>query len=208
MRVQVSRRAFIWIVGLMVLGILPYLGRGGWSAVLELIPGIVAVTAAILTHEGGHLLVAKLCGVRMEALRLDLLGARMVMAGLPSYTEEAATALGGPAVGFLTAAFIPLWISGGGTVKGPFFQFLLVSGMLAALNLLPVRTLDGGRALHCLVALLSPRVADALLTLTTSLCLGGLWLMAGYTLLRLGEMLSLFVFSLMLLCRLTGGEEI
>ena len=176
---------------------------GAWASAL------VPVAAAILLHEMGHMLAARLCGVRMTALRIDLFGARLRLGGTVSYRHEALIAAAGPTVNLLSAAVLPtltrMDIStclGGEGMAG---TFVLASLGLAAINLLPVRSLDGGRVLYCSLApLLGERVADAVLVLGTALCLGGLWVFSVYALLRAGEMLSLFAFSICLLCRMMG----
>ena len=77
---------------------------------------------------------------------------------------------------------------------------------LGLLNLLPVRGLDGGRMLSCALALTAgERAADVTLRVTTGLALGCLWLLSVYALLRAGETLSLFVFSVCLLTRLLSS---
>lgn len=180
---------------------------GAWLATLA------PVAAAILLHEAGHILTARLCGVRMSGLRIDLFGARLKLTGMMSYRREAAIAAAGPAVNLLSAAVIllPLYGAGaegiasylaGGEAGG---IFALSSVALAAINLLPVRSLDGGRILRCVLApVCGERVADAALNLGTALCLGALWAFSVYALLRVGEMLSLFAFSVCLLCRMMG----
>ena len=166
----------------------------------------------MIIHEMGHILAARLCGVRMRALRVDLFGARLHLAGMMSYRREATVAAAGPLFNLLTAAIL---LSG---AKGNVASYLAGDGggsilalsslALAAINLLPVRSLDGGRILRCTLApLIGERAADSLLTLGTALCLGGLWAFSVYALLRVGEMLSLFAFSVCLLCRMLGVEE-
>ena len=167
------------------------------------------VAAAILLHEVGHMMAARLCGVRMSALHIDLFGARLRLAGTVSYRHEAAIAAAGPLCNLLSAAILlavtRMDIStclGGDGMLG---TFVLASLGLAAVNLLPVRSLDGGRVLYCFLApLLGERAAEAVLVLGTALCLGGLWVFSVYALLRAGEMLTLFAFSVCLLCRMMG----
>lgn len=175
----------------------------GWGS------AFAPVAAAILLHEVGHMIAARLCGVRMSALHIDLFGARLRLAGTVSYRHEAVIAAAGPAVNLLSAAVllavtrmdISTCLGGNGVMEA----FVLASLGLAAVNLLPVRSLDGGRVLYCILApLCGERVADAVLVLGTALCLGGLWVFSVYALLRVGEMLSLFAFSICLLCRMMG----
>ena len=167
------------------------------------------VAAAILLHEMGHVTAARLCGVRMSALHIDLFGARLRLVGTVSYRHEAAIAAAGPVCNLLSAAIllaltrmdVSTCLGGNGVMEA----FVLASLGLAAVNLLPVRSLDGGRVLYCILApFCGERVADAVLVLGTALCLGALWVFSVYALLRVGEMLSLFAFSICLLCRMMG----
>lgn len=174
---------------------------GLWEA---LWPWLTVGIAAAL-HELGHLAAARWAGVEVRGLRLDLFGARMELGGLISYGREAAIALGGPAANLATAAAtLPLWrMRGGG--EDALLLLWVSSLILCAVNLLPVRTLDGGRVLYCAAArLLGAEAAETAVGVTTALCLGGLWLLATYALLRSAQLLSLFVFSLCLLLRSLG----
>lgn len=179
-----------------------------------LVPGqrlseVLVIAAAALLHECGHAVAAWGCGVNIRTLRLDLFGARMELSGMMSYGQELWVAAGGPLVNFLSAALVyPLWRAHGGAIEGCLFLFTVVSLGLGGLNLLPVGTLDGGRILRCAVAhLFGDRAAETVLCLTTALCLGGLWLLSVYALLRAGQMLSLFVFTLCLLFRMLSPDR-
>lgn len=189
-------------------------GRGGTvsPAVLTML-----VLAALL-HELGHAAAARLCGVQISGMRLDLFGARLELTGLSSYRQELVVALGGPVANLLTATvLLPAWIwcgcplygatpelSGGSLFLG---VFLPASLGLCAVNLLPVTTLDGGRALNCLLSLwLGSDTAERILRLLSLLLLFVLWLLSVYALLRAGQLLSLFVFSFCLLTRCVGSS--
>lgn len=187
-------------------------GHGGTDCPAAL---AVLVLAALL-HEMGHVVAARLCRVRISGMRLDLFGARLQLPGLLSYRQESAVALGGPAANLLTAAaLLPAWmrcgcplygvtpeLSGGGLVLG---VLLPASLGLCAVNLLPVATLDGGRALCCLLSLwLGADAAGRILRFLSFLLLSALWLLSVYALLRAGQLLSLFVFSFCLLMRCMG----
>lgn len=70
------------------------------------------------------------------------------------------------------------------------------------LNLLPIRAFDGGRMLACaLSARWDPAVADRVLTATSLLFLLLLFAAASYFLLRAGDGLSLWCFSMSLFSR-------
>lgn len=204
-RLRVSPAAVIMGAG-MLLWALWEGGRPGVGDMDVTGTAVLALGLAALCHEGGHLLAARLCGVSIRAVTLDLFGARIHLEGLLSYGQEFLIACAGPAVNFLMAAAgLPLWFSGTGSWHGFLALFLFASLGLGTVNLLPVGTLDGGRMLFCLLAnLWGDEVARRVLAVTTGTVLMFLWLAAVYALLRAGSMLSLFVFSLCLLVRVVG----
>ena len=145
--------------------------------------------AAALCHEAGHLLVMLLCGCEVREVEITMFGAEI--RSLPAKTgwlgEIAILAAGGLAN--LICVPIALLFDG----KHAAF-FAVCSAMLAVLNLLPVRTLDGGCILSLLLARLTPTHAETILTVVSSVTLGLLWLAAGYLLLMSGGNLSLYLF--------------
>lgn len=204
-RLRVSPAAVIMGAGMLLWAL--WEGRQPGAGDMDVTgTAVLALGLAALCHEGGHLLAARLCGVGIRAVTLDLFGARIHLEGLLSYGQEFFVACAGPAVNFLTAAAgLPLWLSGAGSWHGFLALFLLASLGLGTVNLLPVGTLDGGRMLFCLLATLwGDEVARRVLSVTTATVLVLLWLAAVYALLRAGSMLSLFVFSLCLLLRAVG----
>lgn len=167
-----------------------------------------AVLSAILLHEMGHLLAAWACRVRIEALSLDVLGARLHTTGLLSYGQEWLVAAGGPVASGLAAALaFPLWASRGYPQQGMLCLFVGASAVMGGLNLLPVGTLDGGRMLYCALAYtVGERFATMVLRLTGGACVLALWLFSVYALLRVGEMVAPFAFSMVLLVRILQGN--
>lgn len=191
-------------------------GGSMWLYVMVLAVGLIlrretewlAILPAALLHEGGHYLAARLCGVRIRSIRLELLGGRMEMEGLLSYGKEFIIALGGPLVNFLCAGAI-----GAATrwellpACEPLSFFTAASWGLGLLNLLPIGTMDGGRMLSAAISrLFSPEAARICLTATTTACLGLLWLTAAYALLRGAPVISAFVFVLILLLRYASPD--
>ncbi len=160
----------------------------------------IAVLGAAALHEGGHLLAARLCGVRVKGFRFGILGARMALDGLLPYGKEFFIAAGGPLINLLCAG--GMWLeSGGGFTEGGELFFYASLG-LGLLNLIPVSTMDGGHMLSAAVSrFFSPSAGVKCIGVTTALCLGGLWLLTVYGLLRGAPMVFLSLFFLFLLLR-------
>lgn len=169
--------------------------------------GISLLTvAAALLHEMGHLLAARLLGIRPEEMRLGFLGMRLDMGSkLLSYAQEWLLCAAGPLVSLVGAAVAaPLW---GKWEAARFFS--CASLVLGLLNLLPIRTFDGGRMLECfLSSTLGTRAAERVMSACSFLFLFLLWATAVYFLLRVGDGLSLFCFSLSLFFRFFDGDEL
>ena len=137
----------IWVTGGFWLLAAWFALSNGWR--------LLAVTlSAAALHELGHLLALYLLGGRVTGLRLSAFGAELATdaARLP-YLRETGVVLAGPAVNL--ALGLLLARLGQYTASGAHLSLCLF-------NLLPVRPLDGGRAL-CLLAswLLGPERGEA-----------------------------------------------
>ncbi len=159
--------------------------------------------AAALIHESGHLLAMKLCGVSARETALSIFGAEIRCStegvGLGRrlivwYAGAAANLAAGAA-----ALCLP-WR----TAK----VFASASFLLAALNLLPIRTLDGGCALEALLERFCPAHAGRVMTVLSGLILFFLWVGAVKLLLVSDGSLTLFLFCAGLFAELGGwGHE-
>lgn len=159
---------------------------------------LAAILAATI-HELAHIGMARFFGISFRELAITPFGASLTPASLlGSYREELLIVAAGPFANILCAGLIlPL-------AEIPFFFFFLASSLFfAALNLLPVSGFDGGRMLFCL---LSQRFSDLtclrLLSVSSFLIIFFLWSFSVYVLLRVGNSLSLFVFSSSLFLKL------
>lgn len=155
--------------GFLLLALLWYLDGEG------ILPWALAAAAL---HECGHWCAIRLCGGRVNGLRLTAMGAEMRLSGLRplGQLQTVICALAGPAVSLAAA----VWASRAERLMGE--RAYLFAGLnlgLALFNLLPLRRLDGGRALQA----------------------GLSWLWSE----RLGEAVAAFCQQAILLFLLTGG---
>ena len=146
-----------------------------WFALVNGWELLGTVLGAAALHEGGHLAALYLLGGRAEGLRITVFGAALETdAARLSYPAETAVVLAGPAVNLLCGlalASLGAWTAAGAHLS------------LCAFNLLPVRPLDGGRALQLAVSALAGPAAGEAATRAAGagtalvLGLGAAWLM-------------------------------
>lgn len=103
--------------------------------------------AACVAHELGHFFMIQLLKGEVKRIRLTAVGAEMVLGQPLGYWQEGMCALAGPGVNLLLAMGCCSFQNG--------LAFAGLNLALAIFNLLPVRQLDGGRALCCTIALLA-----------------------------------------------------
>ena len=159
-----------------------------------------AVLLAAVVHEAGHLLAARLLKVRVEVLRLDFMGARLDASGsFLTYGEEWLLCAAGPIFSLLlSAALAFLW-----SVDFFWVQVSCASLLLGALNLCPIKGFDGGKMLCSAVSYFGgERLGERALRWSSILFVLLLWGIAVYFLLKAGDGLSLFCFSMGLFSRL------
>ena len=108
---------------------------------------LATVLGAAAVHELGHWAVLRALGAEVTGFRLNVLGAVLETdSGRLSYGGELAAVLAGPA-GNLLAALVLTALG-----KGRWPAAVGANLVLCAFNLLPVRPLDGGRALYLLAS--------------------------------------------------------
>lgn len=145
---------------LLLLGILLFLDEG-----VGMLPA--GLMAAVL-HEGGHYLSGRLFDGRLRRLELSAVGAGMELEypGPLSYLQEIVVTLAGPVVNLLLG-----WL---GMAAGRFL-FASVNLGLAALNLLPILPLDGGRVLWNAVTYAAGETwGERTVTVVSAVLVGGL----------------------------------
>jgi len=116
----------------------------------------------ILAHEAGHFVALKLCRIQVKGICFGFCGAVMEV-GCMDYRQELLCAAAGP----MTSVLLGLSILSFAPRPG------LLSLCLAAVNLLPMYPMDGGRMLHAiLMQRLSEKRAERILHIATvTVCL-------------------------------------
>lgn len=132
-----------------------------WLAEPEL---LLPTVLAAAFHELGHVVALWAVGGRVEGFTLSALGAELRLSGGLSYGRELPVALAGPVCSMAlawTAAAMGWFLTAG------------ISLALGLFNLLPVRPLDGGRAVACVGGmLLDPVGAERLERVCAAVALG------------------------------------
>ena len=183
---------------------------------------------AAFLHELGHLLAAKMLKIKVKEIKFGFSGVRIVTdERLTSYKNEIILAMSGPLVNI--AIFCSVWAvfslcgEGGEGMLFSLDAFLLSSkldkwGMLAffalssliqaILNLLPVKTFDGGRILSCATAqFFGDRVSEWVLSVTSAFSALLLWILALYLMLRAGGGLGIYVFAACIFVGIIGQKS-
>lgn len=153
---------------------------------------LAAIISSVLVHEAGHIAAIKLTGGRIASLYLSPFGA-VIKCPPASYRLDLIRAAAGPAASVILSAAAALF--GSGAVS-------CVSLLLGALNLLPVRGLDGGVMLSALLSMKSglppPGPAERFINASA---LFALFFLSCYIFLISGENPTMLVFSLALIMR-------
>lgn len=168
--------------------------------------GLAAMSLlAAALHEVGHLIAAKAMHIPIDAIRFDLLGARIDVKGrILSYGEEWLLCTSGPLSSLVFSLVGSLFWSHTRLAVA----FSCASLLLGLLNLLPIQTFDGGRMLECaLLSFTTPQKAGSILRGCTFLLLWLLWAFSAYLMIKTADGISLFFFTLTLLARFFEGRE-
>lgn len=159
-----------------------------WITAVPDITTVLTVSAAAV-HEFGHLFAAHLSGVSVVSFTALPFGADIRFGRVQSYREELITASAGALSNLAVAALLlPLknnhtWIN----------FFICANTVLAAINMLPVKTLDGGGVLKSMLLMIADRdTAIRTCNAVSSVLLFFMWLISVYMLLSECTGLSLF----------------
>ena len=172
-------------------------------------------TCALL-HEAGHIVAARRRGIRIKEIRFDVSGMRICTeecAG--SYTDEFVLCMSGPLVNVIIIAVGAgvFWHKNmdvsaiasaiedfaqckAGSYYGALGFFMICSVIQGGLNLLPIKTFDGGRMLFCLCAMaFGSRTAERVIGVTSAFCMLAIWTVALYLMIRVDAGLSIYTFA-------------
>ena len=153
---------------------------------------------AVLLHESGHLFAIFFFGYPLDCLILTPVGAKICFhqPWIP-YRREIRLYLCGPFANFLGCAVALIWVRIRMSREGLFFFFCNL--LLALLNLLPIRGLDGERALFAFICLKGEEGTAYRVGTAVSLALLALLTMGGIFLWQREQNPTLLFFSLSLL---------
>lgn len=119
--------------------IIPLLGFSlGWDR-------LISAAAALIIHEGGHIMMAKALGMNVESIDVLPFGGVLRIEGWTSVgIKEAAIAVSGPIANLAAAGLISFFYSIGLSNVGIDSDFYNASIVIFTFNMLPVAPLDGG----------------------------------------------------------------
>ena len=145
---------------------------------------LLAVFAAAMAHELGHLFAMQVLGLRIKAFRIEAKGFCIDYCGYAGAVGHALAALAGPAAGL----FYALAASKMGNSLGEDWLCLSagVSLILSLFNLLPALPLDGGRILMSMSCAFCGEQRGRVICSTVSTVCGLMLLILGTVLLMKG----------------------
>lgn len=156
------------------------------------------IFAAILIHEAGHIVAIGITGGKISRIDITPFGLVIRRSRLiSSYMSDFFVYISGPASNFVFAlAFLPCLSAR----DNPLSLFAFQNLSFGLLNLLPVSSLDGGRAIESLILINhDEETAGRYTKILSAVVLLCAWIAAIYFLLFTGSGISLFLFSFWLL---------
>jgi len=157
---------------------------------------ILVILFCIFIHEMGHIILIKINKFNISGIEILPFGINISTdSKLTSYKTDVMIALSGPFMNIVSAAVILVIIKLNGYVSILFFSFL-TNILYAAINLFPVKSLDGGKALNDILKMFLPEhAAQIIFSAVSAVFLGILSLFAFFVLMITG-----YNFTLILLC--------
>ena len=151
-------------------------------------------------HELGHIIAARVLKIKFSEFRIGALEARLkVSKNMCSYKNEALLCLSGPLANLLCASVVYII----GIKNENILVFAFFSVGLAVLNLLPVRSFDGGRIFEAILNKFLPfEIGSKIIDFTSFMIVFSLWSISVYFLLKYSSSINLFIFSSYLFCSL------
>lgn len=153
--------------------------------------GTLMLFAAIAVHEFGHILAILIIGERITDISVSPFGLSIKRSGrLCSYKFELIVYLSGPITNILLAMIFSRVKN---NICEAFAEQNLIFGVL---NMLPIKSLDGGSALRsALLMIISEKVAATAVDLLSAATVFIIWICSIWCLLYIGGGLSPFFFS-------------
>lgn len=153
---------FVLLVYLV--GISHWKQQGTIEAVISGVAYILVLFCCVVLHEFGHSLTARRYGIGTRSITLLPIGGIASLEKMPDDPrQEIIVALAGPAVNFVIAIFLYLYLSVGHSpltaeelslTGGSFvYRVMIVNLFIGGFNLLPALPMDGGRVLRAAMAL-------------------------------------------------------
>ena len=144
----------------------------------------------------GHVIFIKSSGLDITSVEILPFGINIAAnTRLTAYKTDILIALGGPCANFIASAVIFLIIKFNGYDSVLFFAFL-TNILYAAINLFPVRSLDGGRISEIITKIILPaNLSNGVFSIISAIFLGILSILAFFVLIVTG-----YNFTLILLC--------
>ena len=169
---------------------------------------LLVIITPIIIHELGHIVAAWILNIKISEFSVGLLGARLKTGpDQLSYGNEIILALFGPLANFL-CVFVGCIIYKKYDSQ-EMYIFLMTSLLLGTVNLLPIKTFDGGRIFESFLSIfLPPGLAVRITYIISLICIITLWLISVYFLLIYSSSLGLFVFSLSLFFEIFVSENL
>lgn len=159
-------------------------------------PYMLVLLSCIIVHEAGHIIFIKINRLNILCIEILPFGINIVTdSRLTSYKADIFTALSGPLFNIIYSLIILTAIKL--TEYNSLLIFLFFTNIIyAAINLFPVKSLDGGRALDILLKLFLPEHIEYIVfSVISAIFLGILSIFALFVL-----MITEYNFTLVLLC--------